>query len=384
MPALPEKTSETLLAARRFTRRSLLAALPLASAAPGILAYGCSKGPGSLNLLMWSDEWPDPVLPNFTQKTGITVNKTPFSQNEEQIAKLQADGAAFDLCQPTRDRAPQFKKLDLLAAWDQKKIPAKALLPYMLDSSASVWTWDGGLYHLPHVWGTEAMAWRTDKWQRAPADLSFGDLWSGEVKGHIQGRPHSMLTGIGLWMDAAGTLPSNRMMDTYASPDAMKRVWTELTRFAVEHRTWVRQFWDSADDTKSGFTENDVWVGQTWDGPALSLKKSGEPVAYMAPKEGAIAWLDGLALVKGAKNIEQAYALLDYIYTPEVAAQIAEGSGYNAVIQDADQHLSAAAKQAFAEAYPDGAVENLWWRPPEPAWYADLRNGFADQFKTAA
>ncbi|HVT51129.1 MAG TPA: extracellular solute-binding protein, partial [Dongiaceae bacterium] len=134
---------------------------------------------------------------------------------------------------------------------------------------------------------------------------------------------------------------------------------------------------------QNGFTKNDVWIGQTWDGPALSLKKEGQPVTYMAPKEGAIAWLDGLALVKGAKNLEQVYALLDYIYTPEVAAQIAEGSGYNAVIKDADQHLSEKAKQAFAEAYPNGAVENLWWRPPEPSWYAELRNGFADQFKSA-
>ncbi len=39
--------------------------------------------------------------------------------------------------------------------------------------------------------------------------------------------------------------------------------------------------------------ENDVVIGQTWDGPALSLKKDGKPVSYMAPKEGAIAWIDG-------------------------------------------------------------------------------------------
>ena len=380
-------TRKTLVAARAFSRRLLLrraaAGLPLAAVAPMLLTTGCSKGPGELNLLMWSDEWPDPVLPNFTAKTGITVNKTLFSQNEEQIAKLKAGDVAYDLCQPTRDRAPQYKELAVLAPWDQKKAPTGALLPYMLDSSVSVWTWDGGLYHLPHVWGTEAMAWRTDKWQRAHQELSFGDLWDDAVKGHIQGRPHSMLLGIGLWMDATGKLPSNRMMDTFTDPEAMKRIWAELTKFAVAHRPWVKQFWGSADDTKAGFLQNDVWLGQTWDGPALSLKKSGQPVTYMAPKEGAIAWLDGLALVKGAKNLEQVYALLDYIYTPEVAAQLAEGSGYNAVIKDADQHLSAAAKHAFAEAYPNGAVQNLWWRPPEPSWYADLRNGFADQFKSA-
>ncbi|HVT52973.1 MAG TPA: spermidine/putrescine ABC transporter substrate-binding protein, partial [Dongiaceae bacterium] len=145
-----DSTHPTLQAARRFTRRTLLTrAAASAALAPMILAYGCSKGPGVLNLLMWSDEWPDPVLPNFTAKTGITVNKTLFSQNEEQIAKLKAADAAYDICQPTRDRAPQFKDLGVLSAWDPKKTPTDALLPYMLDSSASVWTWDGSLYHLP-------------------------------------------------------------------------------------------------------------------------------------------------------------------------------------------------------------------------------------------
>ena len=65
-----------------------------------------------------------------------------------------------------------------------------------------------------------------------------------------------------------------------------------ILKFAIEHKAWVKQFWDSADNTKSGLMENDVWIGQTWDGPPLSLKKDGKPVSYQAPVEGAIVWLD--------------------------------------------------------------------------------------------
>jgi spermidine/putrescine transport system substrate-binding protein len=32
------------------------------------------------------------VIPDFEKATGIKVNSTPFSQNEEQINKLQATG----------------------------------------------------------------------------------------------------------------------------------------------------------------------------------------------------------------------------------------------------------------------------------------------------
>ena len=129
---------ETMLAARRFTRRTVLkagaAAGAISFAGPALVRNALSAS-GELNLLMWSDEFPDPVLPNFEKQTGIKVNATPFSQNEEQINKLQATGGeGFDLCQPTRDRAPQFKDLDVLAPFDMGKLKNSAnLIPSMLE-----------------------------------------------------------------------------------------------------------------------------------------------------------------------------------------------------------------------------------------------------------
>ena len=100
----------------------------------------------------------------------------------------------------------------MLAPYDEAKLKNIGnLLPSMIEASRSVWTWDGGLYHLPHCWGSEAISWRTDLYKGDPAELSFGSLWAEDVKGHVQGRPHSLLLGIGLWMDANGKLPSNQI-----------------------------------------------------------------------------------------------------------------------------------------------------------------------------
>ncbi len=100
------------------------------------------------------------MIPNFEKASGIKVNQTPFSQNEEQINKLQATGGeGFDLCQPTRDRAPQFKELDVLAPFDTNKLTNTSnILPSMMDGSPELWTWEDGLYHMPHCWGTEAIS----------------------------------------------------------------------------------------------------------------------------------------------------------------------------------------------------------------------------------
>lgn len=382
------RTRATLLAARAFNRRTMLKGAAAAGAVtlgfPMIVKDAFSSS-GELNLLMWSDEFPDPVIPNFEKATGIKVNQTPFSQNEEQINKLQATGGeGFDICQPTANRAPQYKDLQVLAPWDTNKLKTmSALIPSMIENSKSLWTWDDGLYHLPHCWGSEAISYRTDLYKGDLTKLSFGSLWQDDVKGHTQGRGHSFLLGIGLWWDHTGKQPSNRMRDGYKDEEAFKKLWDPILAFAIEHKSWVKQFWDSADNTKSGLMENDVWIGQTWDGPPLSLKKEGKPVSYQAPIEGAIVWLDGLSLMKSAKNTEQAYAFVDYLHTPEVSAQVSDGSNYNPVVTGADALTSEAFKKNFQEAYPGDALDRVWPWPAEPSWYAEIRSQYVDQFTAA-
>ncbi|MDY0873006.1 extracellular solute-binding protein [Dongia rigui] len=379
-----QETMRAALVSRRTLMRSAAAVGAVGLSSPMLVKNAFSSS-GELNLLMWSDEFPDPVIPGFEKATGIKVNQTPFSQNEEQINKLQATGGeGFDLCQPTCNRAPQYKDLAVLAPFDTNKIKnMSAFVPSMLESSQKLWTWEDGLYHLPHCWGSEALSYRTDLYKGDLANLSYGSLWADDVKGHTQGRGHSFLLGIGLWWDASGKQPSNRMLDGYKDEASFKKVWDPILAFAIEHKSWVKQFWDSADNTKSGLMENDVWIGQTWDGPPLSLKKEGKPVNYTSPKEGAIVWLDGLSQMKAAKNTDQIYEFINYLTTPEVSAQVAEGSGYNPVITGGDALTSDVFKKNFQEAYPGDALKNVWPWPAEPAWYAEIRSQYVDQFKAA-
>ena len=379
-------TRKTAEAARSFRRRTFLAlggaAVAVAAGGVGIVSARPSR---ELNLLNRPDELPDPVIPNFEKATGIKVKSTPVSQNDELIARLQATaGENFDLCQTTRDRAPQFRQLGLLGAFDMSKLPNSTnLIPSLFEGSTSVWSWDGGLRHLPHCWGTEAIAWRSDRTTLEYESLSFGTLWEDQYRGAVQGRPDALLLGIGLWMDRTGRLPSNRMLDAYKDEESMTAIYDVILKFAVDRRAWIRQFSSSGDDAKTGFTGNACMLGKTWDGPALSLKKAGLPIGYMAPQEGAITWLDGWAIARAPRNLEEAYEFLNYLMTPEVSAQIAEGSSYNPVVAGVHAQLSQQARQSFAEAYPEDALLRLWHRPPEPSWFAALRQRYAGRYRAA-
>ncbi len=129
--------------------------------------------------------------------------------------------------------------------------------------------------------------------------------------------------------------------------------------------------------------QNNVVLGLCWDGPVLRLKSEGKPVTYMAPQEGALTWLDGLALPVGAKNIDGVYEFLKVLYTPEMGGLLANETGYNSVSVGADGHLTPQTKKSFVEAYPDDALERLWFWPPEPAWYRDIRAEYRNKFVAA-
>ncbi len=334
--------------------------------------------------MMWSDYLPDDFVNGFQNETGIKLRHIPYGSNEELLNKARAvKGHGFDLLSPTALRALQWRPLDLLQPFDMKRVPSDRINKHMLERSVEHWTWDDRLYHLPFFWGTEALAWLTNGWEQTYENLSYGDLWLPELKGKVMGRPHSMMLGMGLYLDRIGKLPSNRMLDAYKDEDSMRRIWSKITQFAIEKKPSVKLFWNDAEAQQRGFLTNGVILGQTWDGPAIALKNEGKAINYMAPQEGALAWLDGLSIPKGAENFDQIYAFLDYIYRPDVSGRLASETGYNSVAVGADKFLTHEAAKNYREAYPEGALENLWWWPPEPTWYATSRNEFRDRYVAA-
>ncbi len=80
-------TQETLRAAM-LSRRSLLkasAALGAVGFASPLYVKNAFSSSGELNLLRWSDEFPDPVIPNFEKASGI---KSRYVMNKEGVLDI--------------------------------------------------------------------------------------------------------------------------------------------------------------------------------------------------------------------------------------------------------------------------------------------------------
>ena len=380
-----KKINKTLKAAK-VSRRSVLkgAAATGAAAAIGPWYIPNAFAAPVVNVLMWGEYLPDSVVADFKAKTGITVNHTKIGDNGEIISKMKAGGGAgYDLASPTNMRALQWKDLGVLAPFDMNRINTSAVNPGMLAVGERDWNFGGnGSHWVPQLWGTESISWRTDKW--TPDGLpSFGDLWEpnpGIDGAFMMGRTYSMMTGCGIWMHHQGKMD---FWSSYNDEDTMRKNWETITDFCISKKGNLVKFWSGADPQKQGFTSDGVVVGQTWDGPIAAMMKAGEPVAYQTTDEGALAWIDGITLSAKAENIDEAYELINYSFTPEVGGQTINEIGYNSAVNGASDFYSPETKALAKAIYPGDTSTKLNPWPPEPPWFADARAEYANKFETA-
>ena len=380
-----KKINKTLKAAK-VSRRSVLkgAAATGAAAAIGPWYIPNAFAAPVVNVLMWGEYLPDSVVADFKAKTGITVNHTKIGDNGEIISKMKAGGGAgYDLASPTNMRALQWENLGVLAPFDMNRINTSAVNPGMLAVGERDWNFGGnGSHWVPQLWGTESISWRTDKW--TPDGLpSFGDLWEpnpGIDGAFMMGRTYSMMTGCGIWMHHQGKMD---FWSSYNDEDTMRKNWETITDFCISKKGNLVKFWSGADPQKQGFTSDGVVVGQTWDGPIAAMMKAGEPVAYQTTDEGALAWIDGITLSEKAENIDEAYELINYSFTPEVGGQTINEIGYNSAVNGASDFYSPETKALAKAIYPGDTSTKLNPWPPEPPWFADARAEYANKFETA-
>ena len=81
-----------------------------------------------------------------------------------------------------------------------------------------------------------------------------------------------------------------------------------------------------------GMTEkmsnNDVMASLYWNGAIFRARLANPDVKYGYPKEGYPLWMDQVALLADARNVDNAYKFLDFIALPENAALISAFARY--------------------------------------------------------
>ncbi len=329
----------------------------------------------TLRLLTWGGYAPEEVIAKFQEETGHTVEVT-LSNNEEMIAKLRAtNGGGFDLAQPSQDRITGAQaEFGIYKPMDLSKIDASLFIPSMLEATKSNTTFEGAVYGLPHVWGTDGLVLNT---AQAGNVKDYIDLCDPSVAGKVSYRmKRPTLIGFAFSM---GLDP----FAAYDDPDAYKGVIDQVEAKLTECKANVKTYWEGGDEIKNLLRSGEVVAAMAWDTGGWQLNDDNKDITFVAPAAGALGWIDTFALPARGRADDAAYAWINFVMRPEIAAMITASAGNFTASQGGEAEVDDALKAKFQASFPQEAIDNIKWYPPVPAGLETLEGAALDRINAA-
>lgn len=300
------------------------------TAAPDAPGAKPAAGEQVVYVYNWSDYIADDTLANFEKDTGIRVVYDNYDSNEMLETKLLAGASGYDLVFPSaRPFAQRHIQAGIYAPIDTSKLSNYGNLdPAILTGLVDV---DPGNAHtVPYMWGTTGLGINVTKVKEILGEDAPLDSWA--LLFDPANAAKLAACGISVLDDeqeafAAALIYRGRNANALAGDET--QVVTD-TYAAV--RPHIRYFNSSKyiDDLANGDLclamgySGDVFLA----GDRAEEAGNGLEIAYIIPKEGAVRWVDLMAIPKDAPHSDNAHALIDYLLKPEVSAGITNYVAY--------------------------------------------------------
>lgn len=266
---------------------------------------------GELNLFVWTEYVSESAIAAFEDETGIKVNVSTYSSNEDMLSKLKSESeGAYDVILPSDYAVENLIAQDKLEKLDKEALPnVKNIDETFLDQSFD----PGNVYSMPYEGGVACIAVNKSKVNK---DIkSYADLFDPELKDQIVVLDDYRAV-IGMTEKSMGL----SMNET--DPDTLKNVEDKLLTL----KSNVKLF--DSDSPKSALIAGDCSVGMVWSAEvALSMDENPD-IEIVYPSEGAYVFLDNWVVPKGAKNYDNAMKFINYMLSADAAKMNIEDFPY--------------------------------------------------------
>ena len=129
---------------------------------------------------------------------------------------------------------------------------------------------------------------------------------------------------------------------------------TEVLKKVRDALLAAKPNWLSMDYGTTEKMSNNDWAASVyWNGSTMRARLANPDVAYGYPKEGYPLWMDTVALLTDAQNVDKAYKFLDFIMEPENAAMISAFARYANGIAGSDAFMPEDMKTAPEMVIPE-------------------------------
>ena len=313
-----------------------------------------------LRLFNWSNYIPPALLERFTKETGIKVVLDTYDSNDSMLSKLQAGGGAYDVVVPTGPTLAIMIKDGLLQPVDA---PSLANFKNIRETFREQPYDPGRRYSVPYMYGVTGIAYDADKVDGAALPPSWATLFDPPPT--LRGKVANLNEVGENWVAAAYYLKIDPC--TEKGPDAQA-----IYDLLAKQKEYVLVYSSSA--TIDRMASGEASMHMMWNGAFHRAQARKASLRYVIPQEGANIWTDHLAIPKGAPNPALAKRFMDFMLTPESAAEASNFTGYNNGIAGSDAFLRADLKADPAVNLPDAVQPILRPSPICSAASRDLRD----------
>ena len=301
----------------------------VAALAAGLLFSSAQAEERTVNFYNWSNYMAPGVLEDFTKETGIKVVYDTFDANETLETRLLAGKSGYDVVVPTgyflqrQITAKVFLKLD------------KSKLPNLVNAwpvvTQQLATYDpGNNYGANYMWGTTGVGYNVKMAQKILGSDAKIDSWDIVFKPENLARFKDCGTHM---LDSADDILPAALSYLGIDPNSTKQPDLEKAAdLVIKIRPYVRKFHSS--EYLGALASGEICFVVGWSGDVMQARSraaeanSGVEIGYIIPKEGAQMFFDNLAIPADAKNVTEAYELINYLYRPDVAAKNSDFLSY--------------------------------------------------------
>ena len=279
-------------------------AKPTATASGGAVA-------GDLTLFAYEDGFVPAYIKAFKQQyPDVHLRASAYDSGDAAIAKLRAGFRAdvINLC--VEEDAEVAVKLGLVRPLDISRIKDWGRMFPGFKSLPGVTMPDGKHYMVPVDAGPTGLLYDTT--EVSPAPTSFKDLFDPKWAGHVAMIDYPV-TAIQIGALALGYTDPLHLTD--AQLENVKNLYLDAKK-----RGQFRTFYQTDSDLLALYTGHEIWLSPGGRGNALDIQREKEPVEFQLASEGQILWTCGYAISTSCKNVDAAYALLNYYLSPTAEA----------------------------------------------------------------
>ena len=287
-----------------------------------VLCTGCNNDQEQLNVLNWTSYIPDSIIRDFEKETGIKVNYSTYSSNEELLAKVSnAKEGTYDLIFPSDYMIEIMKDRKLLEKIDKSKLTnINNLNSNYLNLEYDV----NNEYSLPFIAASTVISVNKEKIKE---DItSYNDLLNPKYKDEIVLIDDQRII-IGM------ALLANRFDMNSTDPDELEIAEEWLLKLKPNLKAY------DSDSPKNFLIFEEASIAVLWNAEGAIAKQENSNIENIFPKEGFALSIDNFAILKNSENQEEAYKFIDYILRPEVMKEIINSYPYKNINKETDKIL---------------------------------------------